>query len=281
MEKRMLAVVKYGHQDGDVGVAEVPEPASMRPDQVLLEVKAVGVCGSDVHLWHEKQSWPVKLPLILGHEFSVVVVEAGSQVEGFRPGDRVTCETAAEVCGRCIYCRTGSYNLCPFRVGYGNLVDGAMTRYVVARWPILHHLPDNVSFEWACLTEPICVAYNGVVEKSRVKPGEMVVIQGAGPIGIMALTIARLRGAATLIMLGTDRDARRFEVARQLGADYVVNIQRQDPVELVRSLGDGFGAGPVVDATGVSRALAQGMELVRPNGQITKLYSGEFSLVAR
>jgi alcohol dehydrogenase/L-iditol 2-dehydrogenase len=146
----------------------------------------------------------------------------------------------------------------------------------------LHHIPDNVPFEHAALTEPICVAYNALVEKTTMKPGDLVVIQGPGPIGIMALQIVRLRGAGTIVVLGTNADEKRMEVAAELGAHYTVNIQREDAGQLIKSLGDGFGADLVVDCTGVSRALKQSMELVRPNGRITKIGWGpqplDFSL---
>lgn len=277
----MQAVVKYDRVDGAVTVREIAEPA-IGPDQVLLDVRAASVCGSDIHMWRERQSWAVKLPLVLGHEFCGVIAQVGERVKGFSVGERVACETAAEVCGQCVYCLSGNYNLCPHRKGYGAIADGAFTRYVVARPQILHRIPDGVSFELAALTEPICVAYNALVEKTTIKPGETVVIQGPGPIGIMALQIARLRGAGTLIMLGADVDRHRLEVAAELGAHHLVNVQREDPVKLVRSLGDGFGADLVVDCTGVSRALKQSLDLVRPNGRITKIGWGpqplDFSL---
>jgi L-iditol 2-dehydrogenase len=277
----MKAVVKFGRQNGDVEIRDVAEP-SIGPDQVLLEVQAASVCGSDIHMWREHQSWAIKLPLVLGHEFCGVVTAVGERVHGFHVGERVACETAATVCGQCVYCLSGNYNLCPHRQGYGALADGAFTRYVVARPQILHRIPEGVPFEYAALTEPICVAYNALVEKTTIKPGETVVIQGPGPIGIMALQIARLRGAGTLVVLGTDVDKHRMEVAEELGATHVVNIQREDPVKLVRSLGDGYGADLVVDCTGVSKALRQSLELVRPNGRITKIGWGpqplDFSL---
>lgn len=278
----MRALVKYGRQNGDVEVRDVPEPNKAGPDQVLIEVKAAGVCGSDIHMWREQQSWAVKLPLVLGHEFCGVVADVGSNVNGFQTGQRVACETAASVCGQCVYCLSGNYNLCPNRLGYGALADGAFTSYVLARPQILHHIPDNVPFEHAALTEPICVAYNALVEKTMMKPGDLVVIQGPGPIGIMALQIVRLRGAGTIVVLGTDADAHRLEVAAELGAHHTVNIQREDAAALVKSLGDGFGADLIVDCTGVSRALKQSMDLVRPNGRITKIGWGpqplDFSL---
>ncbi|HLV36616.1 MAG TPA: zinc-binding dehydrogenase [Spirillospora sp.] len=268
----MDALVKYDSRDHAVEIRDIPEPPAPGPDQVIIEVKAAGVCGSDLHMWHENHSWKIKLPLVLGHEFCGVVADVGANVTGFRVGDRVACETAAQVCNQCIYCLTGNYNLCPNRLGYGALADGAFTRFVTARPQILHHIPDNVPFEHAALTEPICVAYNALVEKTAsMKPGDTVVIQGPGPIGIMALLVTRLRGASTIIVLGTDRDEQRLDVAAELGATYTLNIQREDPVELVRSLGDGFGADVVVDCSGVSAALKQSMELVRPNGIITKI----------
>lgn len=266
----MQALVKFGYNDGDVEIRDIPEPQP-GPDEVLLQVKAAGVCGSDVHMWRNHQSWKVKLPLVLGHEFSGVVVQVGERVAGFNPGDRVACETAASVCGRCVYCLSGNYNMCPHRLGYGALADGAFTRYVAARPQILHHIPDNVPFEHAALTEPICVAYNALVEKTLINPGDTVVIQGPGPIGIMALQVARLRGAGTLIVIGAEIDSRRLAVAAELGAHYTLTLPKDDPLKLVRSLGDGFGADLVVDCTGVSQALRQSLELVRPNGRITKI----------
>jgi len=126
------------------------------------------------------------------------------------------------------------------------------------------------------------VAYNALVEKTVIKPGELVVIQGPGPIGIMALQIARLRGAGTLVVLGADADKHRMEVAQELGAHYLVNVQQEDPRKLIQSLGDGYGADLVVDCTGSSKALLQSLELVRPNGRITKIGWGpqplDFSL---
>ena len=277
----MQAVVKYAYEDRAVEVREVAEPV-MSPDQVLLKVQAVGVCGSDVHMWREHQSWKINLPLVLGHEFSAVVADVGANVTGFAVGDRVACETAATVCGQCTYCLSGEYNLCPHRLGYGALIGGSMTEYVAARPQILHRIPDHVPFEHAALTEPVCVAMNALVEKTEIKPGDMTVIQGPGPIGIMALQVAKLRGAGPIIVLGTDVDERRLEVAAELGADYAINIQRQDPMELIRDLGDGFGADLVVDCTGVSRALQQSMAMVRAGGRITKIGWGpqplDFSL---
>jgi L-iditol 2-dehydrogenase len=268
----MKALVKYANTDGAVEVRDVPEPAA-GPGTVLVRVHTVGVCGSDIHMWHDTQSKSSKgvLPVTLGHESAGTVAAVGEGVTGWSVGDRVVCETAASICGRCALCRAGRYNLCPWREGYGLKRDGAMAEYVVAEPRVLHRIPDGVDFEPAAMTEPYAVAYNAVVERASVHPGDLVVIQGAGAIGTLALQIAILRGAGTTVMLGTGIDAHRLDKAKRLGADHVVDVTAQDPAEVVAELHDGLGADLVVDATGVSAALAQSMELVRPAGAIAKV----------
>ncbi|MDR1518625.1 MAG: zinc-binding dehydrogenase [Planctomycetota bacterium] len=266
----MKAVIKFGRKDGEVEAREVPIP-EMGDNQVLLRVKAAGVCGSDVHMWRESHSWAIKTPVILGHEFAGVVERVGKNVRDIQPGWRATCETAASVCGHCLFCRSGNYNLCPERLGFGNLIDGAMAEFVVVRPEIIHRVPDQVSLEYAALTEPVCVAANALIEKSRIKPGDTVAIQGAGAIGILCLQIARICGAGQTLILGVDRDENRLRIAKSLGADRAINIQRESPLEIIKGIGDGRGADLVVDCTGVSAALGQSIEMVRPGGQITKI----------
>ena len=189
----MKALVKFAHEDGALEVrdAAVPEPV---PGTVRVRVHTVGVCGSDIHMWHDSQSKSSKgvLPVTLGHESAGIVEAVGEGVEGWAVGDRVVCETAASICGVCALCRSGRYNLCPWREGYGLKRDGAMAEYVIAEPRVLHRIPDGVSFEEAAMTEPFSVAYNAVIERAGVKPGDLVVIQGAGAIGILALQIAQL-----------------------------------------------------------------------------------------
>ncbi len=268
----MQALVKYDSRPDAVELRDIPEPPPPGPNDVILEVRAAGVCGSDLHMWQENHSWEIRLPLVLGHEFCGEVTAVGTSVTKVQPGDRVACETAAQICNQCSYCLGGAYNLCPERLGYGALEDGAFTRFVTARQEILHQIPEGVPFAHAALTEPVCVAYNALVEKTAtMKPGDTVVIQGAGTIGIMALLVTRLRGASEIIMLGTDIDKHRLGVAAELGASRTINIQQEDPVAYVKSRGDGFGADLVVDCSGVSVALEQAMAMVRPNGLITKI----------
>ncbi|MFN0087340.1 MAG: zinc-binding dehydrogenase [Blastocatellia bacterium] len=270
MSRSMTAVVQYDLKPGSVEVREEAIP-EIGEDEVLLQVGAVSVCGSDVHQYHASQSWPVAVPVILGHEFGGTVARAGSRVRSFREGDRVVSETASHICGTCMLCRTGAYNLCPQRKGFGYGINGAMAGFVRVPERTLHPIPDNLPFEKAALTEPCCVGYNAVIEKSKVKPGDTVVVFGPGPIGLLCAEMARLAGAGNLIVAGMAQDKSRLEAAKEIGATHAVNLQETDLKELVMSLGDGLGAHLVVDAAGASAALKTALDVVRPAGQITKV----------
>jgi L-iditol 2-dehydrogenase len=277
MTEMMSGVVHYALEPGAVELREIPVP-EIGEDEVLLRVGGVSVCGSDVHQYHNSQSWPVRVPVVLGHEFCGTVAQVGSRVKGFRDGDRVVSETAATICGKCLYCHTGDYNLCPERSGFGYGTNGAMANYVSTPARCLHHIPDSLSFEHAALTEPCGVGYNDVAMKSAVRPGDTVVVIGPGPIGLLCAEMARLAGAGTLIVAGIMRDASRLDVARALGVTATVDVETTDMVEYLRAIGDGLGADLVVDAAGASGALKLALEIVRPGGQITKVGWGPSAL---
>jgi alcohol dehydrogenase/L-iditol 2-dehydrogenase len=270
MTEVMTGLVQYALQPQAVELRELPVP-EIGDEDVLLRVGAVSVCGSDVHQYHNKQSWAVNVPVVLGHEFGGTVARVGARVRAFKEGDRVVSETAASICGQCVYCRAGEYNLCPQRAGFGYGTHGAMAEFVRVPARCLHHIPDALAFERAALTEPCCVGYNAVVVKSRVRPGDVVVVLGPGPIGLIAAEMARISGAGTLIVAGTSADAPRLAAARALGVTHAVDLEATDLPALVRTLGDGLGADLVVDATGTSIALKTALDIVRPGGQVTKV----------
>jgi alcohol dehydrogenase/L-iditol 2-dehydrogenase len=232
---------------------------------VLLEVAAVGVCGSDLHQWTADHSWPVNYPVVLGHEFAGTVREVGSDVPAWREGDRAVSETAAVIDPNNPMSRQGRYNLDPTRLGFGYGVNGAMTRYVRVPARCLHRVPDALPLEKAALCEPCCVAYNAVVENSRVRPGDRVVVLGPGPIGLLSAAIARLQGADVAVV-GLSRDVSRLAIAEQYGCAAIDGDIRPWAFE-----GDGLGVDGVIDAAGVSATLAIAMEIVRPAGWITKV----------
>ncbi|MEJ7653998.1 MAG: zinc-binding dehydrogenase [Chloroflexia bacterium] len=273
----MPAVVHWGAQPGEVELREMPRPVPQE-GEVLLRVAAVGVCGTDVHLYTHGASASASLPVVLGHEFCGVIEAVGPWVRGWREGDRVVSETAAYVCGECAYCRSGRYNVCPRRRGFGFGADGAMATHVRVPVRCLHSLPGELSFEVAALTEPCCVAYNALVERSKIRPGDSVLILGPGPIGLLCLLVAQLMGAGETIVVGLASDGPRLAVARELGAGCVLDAGSQDAAEFVRTLGDGHGVDVVVDASGASAAFTTAMEVVRPGGRITKVGWGRAPL---
>jgi L-iditol 2-dehydrogenase len=185
------AVVHYALEPHAVELREIPIPEAGE-GEVLLQVGAVSVCGSDVHQAHKTHSWPVNVPVVLGHEFGGTVAGLGRGVRGFREGDRVVSETAAEICGECTLCRTGRYNLCPSRKGFGYGIDGAMAHWIRVPARCLHRIPDSLPFDIACLCEPHAVAYQSMCVNSTIRPGDLVVVLGPGPIGLLCARMAAL-----------------------------------------------------------------------------------------
>jgi L-iditol 2-dehydrogenase len=263
------AVVHYALEPLAVELREIPVP-EVGEGEVLLQVGAVSVCGSDVHQAHKTHSWPVNVPVVLGHEFGGTVARVARGVRGFREGDRVVSETAAEICGECVLCRTGRYNLCPTRKGFGYGIDGAMAQWVKVPARCLHHIPDTLPFDFACLSEPHAVAYQAMCVNSAIRPGDLVVVLGPGPIGLLCARMAALSGANPLIVAGMTADGARLEAARVLGATHTVDLQTENLEEIVRSHA-AAGADLVCDATGASRPLQESLRITRPDGQVTKV----------
>lgn len=258
------AVVNYAPEKHSVELRSIPIP-EIGANDVLLEVKAVSVCGSDLHQWTADHSWPVNYPVTLGHEFGGVIHKLGSAVTKWKVGDRVVSETAAVIDLNNPMTREGLYNLDPTRKGFGYGVNGAMTHYVCVPDRCLHRIPDKLSFEKAALTEPCCVAYSAVVVNADIKPGDRILVYGPGPIGLLCAAMAKLRGAIVGVV-GLECDAARLAIAESYGCDSIVN----DATEWAKH-GDGLGVDGVVDAAGVSATLQQAIALVRPNGFISKV----------
>ena len=265
MSATQPAVVNFGSEPRSVELRELPVP-TIGDDDVLLEVDAVGVCGSDLHMWTGQQSWKVNYPCVLGHEFAGRIVRRGANVPAqWREGARVVSETHAVIDPESPMTKRGLYNLDPGRRGFGAAVHGAMTRFVRVPARILHHVPDVLPLEHAALCEPCCVAFNATAVNSQILPGDRVLVLGPGPIGILCAAIARLCGAEVAVA-GLERDRARLAKAEAYGCESVTG----DPLAWARR-GDGLGVEGVIDATGVSAALETALAAVRPAGWITKV----------
>jgi len=262
----MKAVVKYQKGKGFVELREVPIP-EIKDDEVLIEVKAVSICGSDIHIYHDEHpNWP---PMIMGHELSGIVAEVGKLVKDWKPKDRVVSETRTKSCGTCFYCQTGNPQICPQKRPIGIGVNGAMAKYVAIPARLLHRLPESISFEAAALTEPIAVCVHGLIERTRINAGETVLITGAGPIGLICLEIAKAAGAFVIVS-GTSRSAElKLTKAKELGADEVIDIGKVDIVKKILELTNGLGVDLVIEASGSSSAIKTAFETVRRHGRIS------------
>lgn len=263
----MKAVVKYGKGKGLVEIQEIPEPKIKNDDEVLIEVKAVSVCGSDLHIYHDSHPyWP---PVVLGHEFSGVIVDVGKTVKGWKIGDRIVSETRTGSCGTCYMCQSGFPQVCEQKRPYGIGVNGAYTKYVAGPARLLHSLPDNVSFEAGAVIEPTAICVTSILERSRLQAGESVVITGPGPIGLISLAVTKAAGARLAGVTGRSSDEGiRFGKARELGADFTINVDQEDPVKKVFEITNGLGVDFLIETSGGGKAIFQAFEMVRRLGRI-------------
>jgi L-iditol 2-dehydrogenase len=262
----MKAVVKYAKGKGLIEIREVPEP-TIGPEEVLIEVKAVAVCGSDLHIYHDGHPyWP---PVTLGHEFSGVLAQVGQAVKGWKVGDRVVSETRTGACGACYTCQSGFPQLCEQKRAYGIGVNGAYAKYVAGPAKLLHHLPDSIPFDVAAILEPIAVCVTAILERSGLRAGESVVVTGPGPIGLISVGVAKAAGARTIAVTGRSSDEGiRFEKAKELGADYTINVDSNDPIGRVLDITNDLGADVLIETSGGSPAIFQAFEMVRRLGRI-------------
>lgn len=265
MPKKMKAAVL--HAVGDLRVEEVDKPTITLPDQALVKIRAVGVCGSDVHFYERGRIGPyvVKDPVILGHESAGEVVEVGKAVTNLSPGDKVAVEPGVPD-RTCWYCKTGRYNLCAAVPFMGTPPwDGAFCEYVA--WPadFCFKLPEGLSFEQGAMTEPLAVGMQGT-KRGEVSVGHSVVVLGCGPIGLVTLQAAKARGATQII--ATDVQQSRLELAAKLGATDTINAKDSDPVGRVRELSNG-GVDVALETAGTVTTTQQACAMVRMGGVVT------------
>ena len=264
----MLAVVKE-HEGPGFAVKEVPYPV-LRDTDVIIKVRSVGICGTDGPILAGTR--PVPYPLIPGHEFAGDIVEGGSAVQHLKVGDRVTpCIVIG--CGDCDMCIEGKEVLCDNLVETGIHVDGAFAEYVRVPAKVCRKMRDTTTYDQGASVDPVASAYR-TVKASRITSKDVCCVYGAGPIGLYAVQLIRLRGVKTVICLDTDAGAQRLELAKTLGADYTINVSREDPVQRVREITNGAMADYVQDCVGAPTVPVTAMNLLKKAGTyaITGLY---------
>lgn len=250
----------------EIHIEEYPVPV-VGPDEVLIEVVAVGICGSDLHYYSHGRigKYVVDKPFILGHECSGNVAAVGSQVQRFRVGDRVAIEPGV-TCGTCDACKQGRYNLCPDVEFLATPpFDGAFAQYIKIRQDFVFPIPDELSYEAAALVEPFSVGIHAAA-RTGLQPGSTIAIMGMGPVGLMAVAAAKAYGAATIIV--TDLEPLRLEAAKEMGATHVINIREQDPLEQIRNITGGAGVDVAWETAGNPKALQASLAALRRGGKL-------------
>ena len=251
---------------GKITMAErdIPQP---KPDEVLVKLEYVGVCGSDLHYFEHGRigDFIVQFPFVLGHESGGVVVETGSRVKHLRPGDRVALEPG-KTCGQCEFCKTGRYNLCPHVIFFATPpVDGVFQEYVAHESALCFKLPDNVNTMEGALIEPLAVGFHAAITGSA-KLGQSALVTGSGCIGLVSMLALKAMGVAPVIV--SDVVHKRLEKAKSLGASEVINVAEKDMVKTAKELNGGEGLDLVIETSGNEAAAVGGIGALKKGGTL-------------
>ncbi|HEU0292570.1 MAG TPA: alcohol dehydrogenase catalytic domain-containing protein [Anaerolineales bacterium] len=255
----------------DICIEQVPVPA-LEPGEVLVRVGACGICGTDLKIVAGvyKGSWPPSLPFIQGHEWAGTVAALGEGVTGLQVGDRVAAENH-KGCGTCANCRRGRYNLCEVARSkgrayklYGHSAQGAFAEYAARPAGLLHKLSDTVSLEEGTIVNQGALGLHAI-RRCRIEPGDTVAVIGPGLVGLITVQLAKAVGATRVIIIGRGP---RLELAKELGADDVVDISKTDAAEGIRSLTDGRGVDCAFECAGAPQAVVASINGVKRGGRV-------------
>jgi 2-desacetyl-2-hydroxyethyl bacteriochlorophyllide A dehydrogenase len=256
----MKAAVLYGPHD--LRLIEIPIPVLNDEENVLIQVRAIGICGSDVHAYHGKLA-TVSFPRIIGHEVVGEVVEVGNAVTKVRVGDHVVMDPVVS-CGECPACKAGRHNVCRDVKCMGVACEGGAAEYIVLPQKNVFSMPNSLSWRDAVVAEPYTIGAQ-VVSQGRVKAGDKMLVMGAGPIGLVILQAAKRLGAQVLV---ADLSAARLELAKKMQADVVIEPTKQDLAQAISEFTNGYGVDVAVDAVGAPSLFEQVIDLTAPAGRI-------------
>lgn len=260
----MKAIVHTGERTVEVQQREKPTIAD---DQVLIEVHSAGLCGSDAHAYtlEDGYEW-IPIPRIMGHEYSGTVAEVGASVSRVAVGDHVV-EEPVHSCGECFQCKNGQANVCQDFSITGMHRDGAYTEYVAVDETAVHRVPKDIPLTEAAITEPLSVATRAVLSQSSVTPGDNVLVEGPGPIGVLVAAVAASTGANVLVSgLGQDSEY-RLPLVEEIGVE-TIDVQEESLDERTAAFTDGIGYDVVFDTTGHQSGVEMAVEQVRKGGEV-------------
>jgi L-iditol 2-dehydrogenase len=264
MQGKMKVAVMTGLRKIDYIERDIPRP---KPDEVLVKLEYVGICGSDMHYYEIGRigDYVVKPPFVLGHESGGTVVEVGEEVKHLKIGDRVALEPG-KTCGHCEFCREGKYNLCPDVIFFATPpVDGVFQEYVAHEAALCFKLPGGVSTLEGALIEPLAVGFHAA-NQGGARAGQTVAVFGAGCIGLVSMMALKACGVSRVYQI--DVLSGRLDKAMELGADAVINSKERDPIEAIRALTGGRNCDLVIDTSGIEAATSQAVHILRKGGTL-------------
>jgi threonine dehydrogenase-like Zn-dependent dehydrogenase len=247
--------------EGTLAITERPRPRVRRSGDVLIDVEACGICGTDLHILSRPSGHPCRLGVVLGHEFVGVVAEVGTEVRSLRPGDRVVVEPNV-ACGSCRWCHRGLVSHCEHFTTHGIFIDGGLAPQVAVTARACHRIAHSVPAHLAALAEPLSCVVNGT-RLAAIQPGETVVVVGAGPIGLLFCALLDLAGATVVAI---EPLALRRSLALTMGAVAALDPEADDLCGRVLDITSGFGADATIDAVGSQMAVC--LDLVRKGGRV-------------
>ncbi|MCM8803746.1 MAG: NAD(P)-dependent alcohol dehydrogenase [Candidatus Omnitrophica bacterium] len=254
----------------DIEIREIEKPDIKNGDDVLIRVKSVGVCGSDIHYYKEGKigNFVVKEPLILGHETSGIIEKVGKSVKNLKEGEKVAIEPQVP-CRKCDYCKEGRYNLCEYVKFFATPpINGTFCEYIVHPSDFVYKLPEKISLDEATLIEPFSVGVHAC-NLINLKPGEKVIISGLGPVGILTLIASKINGA---IVYGIEKNKKRIEVAKNFGCEYIFNTNEIKIKEIKNNLLEKVDV--VFECSGFSELMEETIFWVKRGGRIVFIGMG-------
>jgi len=264
-KKKMMKAARFYKVNEPLKIEEIPIP-SPGPDEVLVKMKATGICGSDVHIAFEGVTPTGFLPITLGHEPSGVVAEPGANVTEWKEGDRVVVSSIV-TCGKCYNCLRGRESICIRKKLLGIHLNGGLAEYMVAPRENLIAIPGNVPFDQASTcTDAVATPFHALITVGKMKLGDTVAIIGLGGLGLHAIQLAKLGGASKIIAVG--RTPSVIERAMKAGANLSVNVSEGNPAQKIKELTDGYGVDLAMELVGTQDMIALGADCLRQGGRL-------------
>lgn len=263
----MKALIKYEKGVGKFICKDIPVPQPSA-DDVLIKIAYGGICGTDVHIYHD--TYADAPPFVVGHEFSGVIMKVGANVKGFSVGERVVSETNQSYCGVCDLCQDSRFCLCNDRKALGQKTDGVFAEYAIVKSSNLFKLKDDIDMKTAALAEPLSCVVHAIMERSTVQAGDIVLVSGPGPIGLLATMVAVMQGARVIVS-GTTADADRMKLALEFGASRVVDVMTEDLAAVINEETGNRGCDVVLECSGFGGAIQAGLQVLKKRGIFTQV----------